>query len=50
MRTNEANCCKRCGQSLALSDDSWAEDRSIIWPKIGELCLQCYHEMLERNT
>jgi hypothetical protein len=44
---SETNCCVRCGQSLDLIDDAWADDKGIKWNNSGEYCPRCYMDIVE---
>jgi hypothetical protein len=46
----DACCCARCGQPLALIEEAWAEDKSVIWQNGGEFCPACYLDMLEQQN
>ncbi|MFY9174112.1 MAG: hypothetical protein WAO24_02025 [Peptococcia bacterium] len=46
----DTNCCYRCGQTLSLIEEAWAEDKSIVWTKNKEICPQCYQDLVEKRS
>lgn len=43
------NSCIRCGQSLELIEEQWAEDKGIVWNNAGEYCPRCYLDIVEQS-
>jgi hypothetical protein len=44
---NNINCCIRCGQSLELLEEGWAEDKGVNWNNTGEYCPRCFLDLIE---